>query len=178
LFIDHPATELRIWHWQTWQRSIVGTLVWQSNYWTSNTAFPEQPQNPYEDPMGYVSGYSTPRGVRRHWGNGDGRFIYPPPAAAIPGKSGSEPVIAPPVSSIRWEMIREGVEDYEYLYLLRELIDEKRDRLSAAEARDYRALLAVPPGITTDMTTFATDPTPIYKRRREIAKAIEALRKM
>jgi hypothetical protein len=177
LFIDHPATELRIWHWQTWQRSIVGTLVWQSNYWTSNTAFPEQAQNPYEDPMGYVSGYSTPRGVRRHWGNGDGRFIYPPRAAAVPGKSGSEAVIAPPVSSIRWEMIREGVEDYEYLYLLRELIDKNRERLSKDEARTYRALLTVPPGITTDMTTFATDPTPIYERRRAVAKAIEALKK-
>lgn len=175
LFIDHPATELRIWHWQTWQRSIVGTLVWQSNYWTSSAAFPDQAQNPYEDPMGYVSGYSTPRGVRRYWGNGDGRFIYPPLAAAVPGKSGSEPVIAPPVSSIRWEMIREGVEDYEYLYMLRELIDKNRDRLTEDEIRGYQSLLAVPAAITTDMTTFTTDPTPIYKHRRAVAEAIEAL---
>ncbi len=175
LFIDHPATELRIWHWQTWQRSIVGTLVWQSNYWTSSAAFPDQAQNPYEDPMGYVSGYSTPRGVRRYWGNGDGRFIYPPLAAAVPGKSGSEPVIAPPVSSIRWEMIREGVEDYEYLFLLRELIDKNRDRLTEDDARRYQALLAVPATITTDMTTFTTDPTPIYEHRRAVAEAIEAL---
>lgn len=175
LFIDHPATELRIWHWQTWQRSIVGTLVWQSNYWTSSAAFPDEAQNPYEDPMGYVSGYSTPRGVRRYWGNGDGRFIYPPLAAAVPGKSGSEPVIAPPVSSIRWETIREGVEDYEYLYLLRELIDKNRDRLSVDQLRPYQALLEVPSAITTDMTTFTTDPTPIYDHRRAIAEAIEAL---
>jgi len=175
LFIDHPATEMRVWHWQTWQRKIVGTLVWQSNYWTSSAAFPDQAQNPYEDPMGYVSGYSTPRGVRRHWGNGDGRFIYPPPAAAVPGKSGPEPVIAPPVSSIRWEMIREGVEDYEYLYLLRELIDKNRSRLSEDEIRRYEALLDVPTAITTDMTTFTTDPAPIYEHRRAVAEAIEAL---
>jgi len=175
LFIDHPATDLRIWHWQTWQRSIVGTLVWQSNYWTSSAAFPDQAQNPYEDPMGYVSGYSTPRGVRRYWGNGDGRFIYPPLAAAVPGRSGSEPVIAPPVSSIRWEMIREGVEDYEYLYLLRELIEKNRDRISEEEIRRYQALLEVPSAITTDMTTFTTDPTPIYDHRRAVAEAIEAL---
>ena len=77
LFIDHPATELRVWVWQTWQRNIKGLLVWQSNYWTSSAAFPDKPQNPYEDPMGYVSGYSTPRGVRRHWGNGDGSFHLP-----------------------------------------------------------------------------------------------------
>ena len=66
-----------MWLWQTWQRDIRGILVWQSNYWTSSAAFPDKPQDPYEDPMGYVSGYSTPSGVKRYWGNGDGRFIYP-----------------------------------------------------------------------------------------------------
>ena len=177
LFIDHPATELRIWHWQTWQREIVGTLVWQSNYWTSSAAFPDQPQNPYLDPMGYVSGYSTPRGVKRNWGNGDGRFIYPPLAAAVPGKSGAEPVIAPPVSSIRWEMLREGVEDYEYLYMLRELIEGNREHIRLSQLRRYETLLDVPPEITSDMTTFATDSTPIYKHRRAVAEAIESLKR-
>ncbi len=175
LFIDHPATELRTWHWQTWQRDIVGTLVWQTNYWTSTAAFPDQPQNPYLDPMGYVSGYSTPRGVKRHWGNGDGRFIYPPLAAAEPGASGDGPVIAPPVSSIRWEMLREGVEDYEYLYLLRELIEDRRARLSDEQLEHFQSLLVVPAEITSDMTTFSTDPAPIYRRRRAVAEAIEDL---
>jgi len=60
LFIDHPGTELRVWLWQTWQRNIEGVLVWQTNYWTSNTAYPDQP------------------------------------------------VLAGPVDSIRWEMLRDG----------------------------------------------------------------------
>jgi hypothetical protein len=175
LFIDHPATELRIWHWQAWQRNIVGSLVWQTNYWTSSAAFPEQPQNPYEDPMGYVSGYSTPRGVKRHWGNGDGRFLYPPLAAAVPGASGDQPVIAGPVSSIRWEMLREGVEDYEYLYLLRQLVNEQRAALDADAVRRYESLLQVPAAITVDLTTFTTDPEPIYRQRRAVAEAIEEL---
>jgi hypothetical protein len=175
LFIDHPATDLRVWHWQTWQRDIVGTLVWRANYWTSSAAFPDQPQNPYDDPMGYVSGYSTPRGVRRYWGNGDGRFIYPPLAAAVPGKSGPDPVIAPPVSSIRWEMIREGVEDYEFLYLLRERIEPQRGRRPAEQLAAYERLLEVPAEITRDMTTFTADPAPIYARRQAVAEAIEAL---
>jgi hypothetical protein len=175
LFIDHPATELRVWHWQTWQRNIVGTLVWQSNYWTSSSAFPEVPQNPYDDPMGYVSGYSTPRGTKNFWGNGDGRFVYPPLAAAAPGVSGADPVIEPPVSSIRWEMLREGVEDYEFFYRLRELLSEKQNTLTAAEIASYEALLDVPESITREMTDFSTDPTPIYARRAEIAEAIEKL---
>lgn len=174
LFIDHPATELRVWHWQTWQRNIVGTLVWQSNYWTSSAAYPDQPQNPYEDPMGYVSGYSTPKGTKSFWGNGDGRFIYPPLAAATPS---STPVLEPPVSSIRWEMLREGVEDYECLYILRELLEEKGNDLPESKRVEFQQLLEVPEAITKDMTTFATDPRPIYQRRQAVAKAIEELTK-
>ncbi len=175
LFIDHPATELRVWHWQTWQRKIAGTLVWASNYWTSEAAYPDKPQNPYEDPMSYVSGYSTPKGTKNYWGNGDGRFIYPPEAAAVPGKSGPGPVLQPPVASIRWEMLREGVEDYEYLWLLRDLLSKKRDNLTADEIKQYESLLDVPAAISKDMTTFTTDPTPIYARRAAIAEAIEKL---
>ncbi|MDX1777137.1 MAG: hypothetical protein R3297_11190, partial [Desulfobulbales bacterium] len=40
------------------------------------------PQNPYADPMGWTSGFSTPKGAKRPWGNGDGRFIYPPESTA------------------------------------------------------------------------------------------------
>jgi len=172
LFIDHPATELRVWHWQAWQRNIVGTLVWQSNYWTSSAAYPDQPQNPYEDPMGYVSGYSTPKGTKSFWGNGDGRFIYPPLAAATPS---STPVLEPPVSSIRWEMLREGVEDYEYLHMLRELLAKKGKDLPESKRKEFQQLLEVPEAITKDMTTFATDPRPIYQRRQAVATAIEEL---
>jgi hypothetical protein len=177
LFIDHPATELRVWLWQTWQRKIVGTLVWEATYWTSSAAYPDQPQNPYEDPMGYVSGYSTPRGVKQFWGNGDGRFVYPPLAAATPGASGPEPVIEPPVSSIRWEMLREGLEDHEFLYLLREELAKRRNDLSADEVKKYESLLEVPDSITQDMTAFTTDPAPIYARRAALAEAIERLSK-
>lgn len=175
LFIDHPGTELRVWLWQTWERNIVGILVWQVNYWTSPTAFPDSLQNPYEDPMAYVSGYSTPVGTKRHWGNGDGRFIYPPLAAVFRDKSGPGPVLEPPVSSIRWEMLREGVEDYEMLYLLRQLVEEKRAELPAERVSRYESLLRVPAEITRSMTAFTFDPRVILARRAAIAEAIEEL---
>lgn len=175
LFIDHPASELRVWHWQAWQRKISGTLVWQTNYWTSAEAFPEQPQNPYQDPMGYVSGAPTPRGAKLPWGNGDGRFVYPPLAAAVPGPAGSPPIFESPVSSIRFEMLREGIEDYEYLCLLRERLERKRAHLATEQVQRYEALLEVPASITKDITTFTTDPDPIYQRRAAIAAAIEQL---
>jgi hypothetical protein len=172
LFIDHPGTELRVWLWQTWQRKIDGILVWQTNYWTSPTAFPdpEHPQNPYEDPMGWRTGYSTPKGAKRPWGNGDGRFIYPPEAAADAHPPG--PVLDGPVDSIRWEMLRDGIEDYEYLAILKRLLKAKKDKLNASRQKEYATLLEVPGDITSDMTTFTKDPAPIEVRRDQVARAI------
>ena len=172
LFIDHPATDLRVWLWQTWQRDITGVMVWESTYWSPRG---DLTPNPYEDPASYLYG-SRPE-EKKTWGNGDGRFLYPPLAAATPGASGSGPVIEPPVSSIRWEMLREGIEDYEYLWLLRDLIAKKRPQLTAEQTKTYQSLLKVPEGITRDMTTFTTDPQPIYARRTAIAEAIEQLSK-
>ena len=175
LFIDHPGTELRVWLWQTWQRRIAGILVWQSNYWTSSAAYPDadHPQNPYADPMGWRSGYSTPKGEKRPWGNGDGRFIYPPLAAAE-GRPNS-PVLEGPVDSIRWEMLRDGIEDYEYFTMLRRLVEAKANKLDAGQKEQYAALLDVPDEVTTDMTTFTKDPAPMEKRRDQVARAIGVL---
>ncbi|MDP7129651.1 MAG: DUF4091 domain-containing protein, partial [Planctomycetota bacterium] len=173
LFIDHPATELRVWLWQTWQRKIEGILVWTTNYWTSSAAYPDSLQNPYEDPMGWVSGYSTPAGTKRAWGNGDGRFIYPPESAAA-GKPG-RPILDGPVDSIRWEMLRDGIEDYEYLAILKKLLEEKGDKLSKKKREEFEALLEVPAEITSDMVTFTKDPRTVEERRMEVARAIEQL---
>jgi len=177
LFIDHPATELRVWLWQTWRRKIEGILIWSTNYWTSTAAYPDRdrPQNPYDDPMGWVSGYSTDKGVRRPWGNGDGRFVYPPESCADAHPPG--PVLDGPVDSIRWEMLRDGLEDYEYLVILRRLLAEKGERLPTEVRARCEALLEVPEAISHDMTHFTADPAPIEARRAAIAEAIEALGK-
>jgi hypothetical protein len=178
LFIDHPGTELRVWLWQTWQRKIDGVLVWETNYWTSTAAYPdsEHPQNPYDDPMGWRSGYSTPNGEKRPWGNGDGRFIYPPEAAADAHPSG--PVLEGPVDSIRWEMLRDGIEDYEYMVILKKLIEANKAKLDSGRLQKYNALLEVPEDITSNMTTFTKDPAPIEARRDRIARAISELNRM
>jgi len=178
LFIDHPGTELRVWLWQTWQRKIDGILVWQTNYWTSSAAYPkpEEPQNPYEDPMSWVSGYSTPESKKEPWGNGDGRFIYPPEAAA--DAKPPAPVLEGPVESIRWEMLRDGIEDYEYLVILDRLLKARKDKITAQQYDEYANLLIVPEDITRDMTTFTKDPATIEARRDQIARAIARLNKL
>jgi hypothetical protein len=169
---------MRVWLWQTWQRKIAGVLVWQTNYWTSPTAYPDRdrPQNPYADPMGWRTGYSTPTGTKRPWGNGDGRFIYPPVAAA--DAHPSRPMIDGPVDSIRWEMLRDGIEDYEYMVILETLLMLSEGFLDEKQFQEYIELLDVPGDITSDMTTFTKDPAPIESHRDKVARAIVSIMKL
>lgn len=176
LFIDHPAPEMRIWLWQTFQRNIEGILVWETTYWTSSAAYPDMkhPQNPYTDPMSWTSGYSTPDGDRRPWGNGDGRFIYPPLAAA--DGNTTAPILDGPVDSIRWEQLRDGIEDYEYLSILRRRLAERRQKLPTETYERLSSLLEVPASLTSSLTEFASDGAPIERQRDRVARAIEELR--
>lgn len=173
LFIDHPAPELRIWLWQTFQQNVEGILVWESTYWTSGAAYPDpkHPQNPYADPMSWTDGYSTPAGEKHPWGNGDGRFIYPPPAAAAANSTG--PVLDGPIDSIRWEHLRDGIEDYEYLAMLRRLLAANPGRLSPELTAEARQLLTVPDAISSSLTAFALDGEPIEQHRDRVARMIE-----
>jgi hypothetical protein len=174
LFIEHPAIEMRLWPWQTWQYGVQGILVWQTNYWTSGTAFPGSLQDPWKDPMSYTSGYGVPSGTKLHWGNGDGRFFYPPrrdPLAKGP------PILEPPISSIRWENLRDGVEDHDYFVLLSEQVERLRGKADAALIRDAEGLLAVPEAISKDVTHFTTDPGLVLEHRRKVARMIEKLQK-
>ncbi len=173
LFIDHPGTDLRVWLWQTWMYGIKGILVWHSNLWTTGTAYPSHPQNPYEDPMAWMSGYGTKQGEKKPWGNGDGRFVYPPEAAA--DAKPEAPILEGPVDSMRWEMLRDGIEDYEYFALLKRLLEERGDELSARERRRIERLLEVPEEVTGGLIDYTKDPAPIEAHRDALARAIERL---
>ncbi len=183
LFIDHPGTALRLWPWQSWQYGVQGILIWATTYWHSLEAYPDTLQNPWEDPMSWTTSYGTPRGARLPWGNGDGRFLYPPrrdPNAV------TAPCLDGPISSLRWENLRDGLEDYEYFWLLDQqvrrvgaLIEERgkngvmgsrAERLARA-----RALLGVPANVSRDLTRFTTDPRPLLAHRDQLARLIERL---
>jgi len=139
----------------------------------SAAAYPDRLQNPYEDPMGWTSGYGTPPGTKLPWGNGDRRFIYPPESAADGNQA--EPVLEGPVDSIRWEMLRDGIEDYEYLVILKRLLDARGDKVAAEKQAAFAKLLEVPAKITANMTTFTIDPKQIEKHRDAVARSIEEL---
>ncbi len=168
LFIDRAAIEPRAWLWQTWERGIQGILVWETVWWNSHGAYPDpaHPQNPYTDPMSWAGGDFVGAGSRQPWGNGDGRLLYPPESAA----TADHPVLDGPVDSIRWELLRDGVEDYEYLVIL--------DRLTkglGAKAAGARRLLRTEDVTGSPTATAALDAQAFARRRQQIGEAIEAL---
>ena len=169
LFIDHPGVEMRLWLWQTWAERVTGILIWETVYWHSECAYPESLQNPYEDPMGWVN--HVEKGERRPWGNGDGRFMYPP--LSVYEREG--PVTDGPNPTVRLEMLRDGLEDYEYFVILKKRLAEKGDGLSDRKRRKYEELLNVPQNVSKSLTDFNTDPAAIEEHREKLARAIEDL---
>jgi hypothetical protein len=172
LFIDHPAVNLRIWPWMSYAWGLKGILVWEAVYWNSSTLFPaDVPQNPWADPMSYTVGYGVPFGRPDHWGNGDGRFLYPP--NRDPGRDKSKHLEGP-VDSIRWEILREGLEDYEYFVLLEKAV-KGATRKQKALADEARALLRFSDALFTSGREYTKDPQALLAHRAKAAGLIERL---
>lgn len=92
-------------------------------------------------------------------GNGDGSLLYPGPAGPVP--------------SIRWELNRDGIEDYDLLCLLRDQANALSRRHIFLQWR-ARHLLNVS-DVTRSWTELTRDPNEIESHRREMGDAIEEI---
>jgi hypothetical protein len=172
LFIDHDAINMRMWLWLSYKFKLKGILVWTTNYWTSENALPKGYfQNPWKNPMSYTSGsYGNPWGMQETWGNGDGRLFYPP--NAVPDENG-EPVMEGPVPSVRLEIMRDGIEDYEYLVMLKKIVSEDNGRHKRL-IREAAALLDIPDSLVKDQKEYNKDPKSIIEYRNRIGELLDA----
>jgi Glycoside hydrolase 123, catalytic domain/Glycoside hydrolase 123 N-terminal domain len=174
LFIDHPAVNLRMWLWMTYKWGLKGILVWRADYWNSPTLFPPGIlQNPWADPMSYTVGYGLPYGQVNHWGNGDGRFLYPP--NRDPAKDKTK-YLCGPVNSVRWEILREGIEDYEYFVLLGRAVKDAKGRAkNKALVAEASKLLDFPADLFTSGQEYTKDPLDLLRYRAKVAEMVEKL---
>ena len=156
LMIEWPANDHRLLLWQNWKHDVTGLLYWGLCVWRDNLEgekrWPEAKWNP-----------ATWRNQAGQAHNGDGQLIYPGPDRS-------------PLSSIRLENLRDGIEDYEYFWLLRGAVA----RLRKADAEKHRSLiaeaekaLAVDDAVVKDLTHFTDDPRLLRKTRAAIARLIE-----
>ncbi len=96
--------------------------------------------------------------------NGDGLLVYP----SLEG----------PVNSIRWEVIRDGIEDYDYMALFMERIRALREK-PGNEALLQRAATAYNmETIVPSLVTFTREPEVLLKKRLEIAAMIQEMDKV
>ena len=171
-FIDHDAINLRIWLWMSYAYRLNGILIWSSNYWTSRDASPPgYLQNPWEEPASFVQGYGWPLGKQTVWGNGDGRFWYPPNRDPNNDK---KTYIEGPVPSIRLEFLRQGLEDYEYFVMLEKILNTNKT-LSENQKKKISRLLVIPATIFIDGKTYTKNPGDLLEYRKQLAKMLISL---
>lgn len=164
--IDRPLMNTRIVGWVMWKHNITGILIWRVNHgWGSD---PEQvwraPRYDYAD-------------GRTIWGNG--LLLYPDDSFN-------------PVNSIRWEILRDAIEDYEYLHLLRTLCQRAEAQgimadgaISSSRALLNRAVKKMVPRYEAHPTQYrwlnaewSSDEDALLTYRSQIATRIEQLQKV
>lgn len=134
--LDHPGVESKLIGWFIWKYRIRGLAYYSFNYWGDN---------PWTDPMAY--------------GQNGNRFMFYPPSEsnkAIAYGSNNHRL----VPSIRLELMRDSLEDYEYLYVL---AGNSQPEVDAANTADSQA-----DKIITGLTGYTRDSEFIYNLRRLI----------
>ena len=147
--LDAPAAAARSMPWLSFKHDLDGIL-----YWTIQSSWrkPNRPSRFHPEPGETVWEAFEPAG---HGGNnGIGNMCYP-------GSDGR------PWSSQRLEILREGMEDYEYLVLLRRALAQQPDS-------HFAALLEIP---NEFMTEYAVDARAsfISEHREALGKALHTL---
>jgi len=172
LFIDSDAINMRMWIWMSYQYHLTGILVWQSNQWNrgGSGAAPEgMLQNIWEDPMTYKSGYGTPYGSAPEFGNGDGMFFYPPNRDTNRDKT---KYLTGPVPSVRLEILREGLDDYDYMIMLENCIKNAGPGQQGMVAK-AKPLLSFGADIFVNDREYTKNPEILMKYRQQMGNLLE-----
>jgi len=109
--LEKSLADQRVWGWLMYRWNVQGMLYWALNRW-GGAKDGRNWRDPYANPLSYV----TRSGQRC---NGEASIIYP---GYYPRYGLNDP-LAPPVSSLRLEALRDGLEDLEYLRIAYNLGD-------------------------------------------------------
>ena len=153
-YIQRPGIEHRIMFWQAYRAGATGFLYWTVNWWS--ILQPNWQENPV-----VKSDKDTGKS------HGDGVLFYPGPDFEI-------------WPSIRAAMIRDGIEDYEYLVLLKKLTAELKRKKNGGKYGDLitraEALCNINE-ITTHMGRYTRSPEKLFSHREKVGDMIEEIMK-
>jgi hypothetical protein len=148
-FIDAPALDPVMVPWITARHGMNGILYWATNFWN-------QTPDPWLDAVTFISGFDCSDGFVL---NGEGSLIYP---GNHTKQYTGQPDVNGAVSSIRFELLMEGIEDYEYLWMLKDLGDNE-----FAQKQIQNMVI--------DVSAFSRNLEELYLARKAMAKRIGEL---
>lgn len=147
ILIDRSSIDIRILYLMTWKFKMTpATFFYAGMQWPAGAE--KWPAEPW--PTGSWL-----------W-HGDGYIVYP-------GDNG-------PLPSMRLECLTDGIEDYEYLHILKMAL-EKAKNASAEDIEAAKKLLSVPPELIVFTYHYNKDPNALLAFRRQIAEMIIKLSK-
>lgn len=148
-FIDYPLVKMRVIPWISACNNMSGYLHYAYNWW-----FTPSGKSPWIDTQ--QSGTYPP---------GDGFIVYPP----------SDRNRTSPVSSLRWEVFRDGLEDYEYIILLRKWVERASINTAADKAllNEANAILSETCSAMRSTENYPRDISTIMGNRHRIGSFLE-----
>lgn len=156
IFIDYPLIDCRILPWLYWKHDIEGFLYWSANWWGEGNLEGKSPAEKWPNRPWAAANFIEDWSGGHNEYNGDGHLIYPGPDGTA-------------LSSIRLEALRDGLEDYEYMWLLErgiQILDATgSDAELAAEARECLDRQSV----VRSFTEWCQDPDALFAARAELA---------
>ncbi len=156
-FVEYSAAEHRLlMGFMPWKFKSPGFLHYSLNYWKTGPVHTSYPEHLNKGPLTNYDGKS--------WGdtNGDGLIIYP-------GDNG-------PIVTIRMKNIRDGLEDYEYLLLLKnqmDLVKQGKKKCPEGWLAEAQEVIAIPDNVVKSLTEYSRKGSDVIEVRNKIAKLIE-----
>jgi hypothetical protein len=151
-FIDYPAIDHRILFWMAYKYGAQGFLYYAMDAWdfAGNSNYDPDPSKRFPNQFNTLTCLD---------GNGDGLLIYP-------GTDG-------PWSSQRLDIIRDGIEDFEYMALLEDLIQKlpQNDEL-VIKAKE---ILKVNDDIVKNLEVYTTETSVLLSERDKIGNLLEEI---
>ncbi|MFA6714981.1 MAG: glycoside hydrolase domain-containing protein [Victivallales bacterium] len=163
LYIDYPSVDYRVIPWICWKYDAKGFLYWGGNGWHRCGNSAKKMKGDYPG-----LNWNTACNLK----NGGSYIIYP-------GFDANRKPI--PLVSLRMEVFRDGMEDYEYLYILKQRLDKLKKMNSKAHAdliSDTEKLLKLPSGFVKAANHYTKTPADFYEIREKIAAQIIKISKI
>ncbi|MBN1435792.1 MAG: DUF4091 domain-containing protein [Sedimentisphaerales bacterium] len=167
-FVEYNAQEARLlMGFMPYKYHTDGFLYYYLNFWETYQPQRDQDGNvvmlmtPYSEPInrGPLTNHDG-----KSWRdyNGDGMLFYPGPDG--------------PLASIRLKCIRDGLEDYEYLWLLQQCLNRSITAENTLEQMDWRRraveALQIDSTLVDSLNDYSTSPDVLLNTRNSIAQLI------